>query len=203
MLVTDRRIAGGAAALIDAVARAVASAVAGGVTAVQMRERGLATRELLALATELRAITRDGGARLVVNDRVDVALAAGADGVQLGFRSMTPADVRRVAGDALAIGRSVHDLEEVRAACAEGADWLIFGPVHATPSKVGLVAPAGVEGLRAAVAAAGSVPVVAIGGLDSSNAAAARAAGAAGVAAIRAILAGDDPAASARAMSGS
>ena len=199
MLVTDRRIAGGAAALIDA----VADAVAGGVTAVQMREHGLATRELLPLATELRAITRDGGAALVVNDRVDVALAVGADGVQLGFRSMTPADVRRVAGDALAIGRSVHDMDEVRAACAEGADWLIFGPVHATPSKAGLVAPAGVEGLRAAVAAAGSVPVVAIGGLDPSNAAAARAAGAAGVAAIRAILAGADPAASARAMSGS
>lgn len=127
---------------------------------------------------------------LVVNDRVDVALAAGADGVQLGARSLSVEDGRSLAGASLRIGASVHAADEARAVGA-GADWLLAGTLWPTPSHPGR-AGAGVALLRE-VAALG-MPVVAIGGVSAERAAEARRAGAAGVAALRGLWDAADPA---------
>ena len=159
---------------------------------MQLRDKELPGRPLLALAERLRAATARTGALLFVNDRLDVALAAGADGVQLGTGSM-PADVaRRLLPAGTLIGVSTHAPGEAPA----GADFALFGPVWATPSKTGAQ---GEDRLREAVRAA-PIPVLAIGGVTAERIAAARAAGAAGVAVIRAILAAPDPRAATRAL---
>jgi thiamine-phosphate pyrophosphorylase len=193
MAVTDRRAA--RADLVETVERALA----GGVTAVQLREKDLSARDLVALATALRERTTAHGALLLVNDRLDVALAAGADGVHLAGASLPPDAARRVVGDRLLLGVSTHTPDEARAAAAAGADYVVFGPVHRTPSKEGIFEPHGTDGLRRATEAC-PVPVVAIGGLDATTAAAAVGAGAVGVAVIRAILAAENPEAAAGAI---
>src|SRR5436309_5268901 len=181
VLVTDRHGAAVVEAALDA-----------GLPAVQLRDKELPGRPLLALAERLRAATARTGALLFVNDRVDVALAVGADGVQLGTGSM-PADVaRRLLPAGTLIGVSTHAPGEAPA----GADFTLFGPVWATPSKTGAQ---GEDRLREAVRAA-AIPVLAIGGVTAERIAAARAAGAAGVAVIRAILAAPDPRTATRAL---
>jgi thiamine-phosphate pyrophosphorylase len=165
----------------------VAECVAAGLPAVQVREKDLAAADLAALCRPLRTLTRDHGARLVVNDRVDVALAVGADGVQRTHASLAVDDIRIVAGHRLAIGASVHSLEDALDAERRGADWLVFGPVYDTPSKRRWGAPQGVDRL-AKVTANVRIPVIAIGGITPERVTAMRAAGAAGVAAIAAIL---------------
>ena len=189
-LVTDRAQTAGRPLL-----EVVAAALRGGVGAVQLRERDLATRELLALAVELRALTRAAGAALLINDRIDVALACEADGVHLPGRSFAVAEARALLGDRL-IGVSTHAAGEVAAAHAAGADFAVFGPLYDTPSKRAYGPPLGLDGLRAARAAA-PLPLFAIGGIDAARAADARAAGADGVAVIRAVLAAADPRAAA------
>ena len=189
-LVTDRAQTAGRPLL-----EVVAAALRGGVGAVQLRERDLATRELLALAVELRALTRAAGAALLINDRIDVALACEADGVHLPGRSFAVAEARALLGDRL-IGVSTHAAGEVAAAHAAGADFAVFGPLYDTPSKRAYGPPLGLDGLRAARAAA-PLPLFAIGGIDAARAADARAAGADGVAVIRAVLAAADPTAAA------
>jgi thiamine-phosphate pyrophosphorylase len=134
---------------------------------------------------------------LLVNDRVDVALAAGADGVHLPGDSFRVAEARALLGERALIGVSTHAPEEVAAAAAEGADFAVFGPVFETPSKAAYGAPQGLERLGAAVRAA-SLPVLAIGGMTPERATAARRIGAAGAAVVSAILAAPDPAAAAR-----
>jgi len=186
MLVTDRHAS--KLPLVEAIARAIA----GGVDAVQLRERDMDARGLFALAEELRRITRDAGAALVINHRTDVALAVEADGVHLGWRSVGAREARRLAGETLRIGVSCHSQEQLRAAERDGADYAMFGPVFRTPSKKGLVEPLGVERLAAAVAET-SLPIVAVGGIDPDNVTQARSAGAEGVAVIRAILESRDP----------
>jgi thiamine-phosphate pyrophosphorylase len=191
-LVTDRRQTRGRP-LVD-VAR---SALDGGVRALQLREKDLLGAELLGLAVELREITRRYGALLLVNDRVDVALAADADGVHLGQGGMPVAAARRLLGPARRIGVSVHTLAEAAAAAAARPDFLVFGPVYATPSKGAFGAPRGTAELGAVVAAT-DVPVLAIGGITVARVAEVCRVGAAGIAVISAVCAADDPARAAR-----
>ncbi len=115
---------------------AVRLALQGGVPAVQLREKDLPVRELLALAQELRAITREFGAKLFVNDHVDVAVAVEADGVHLGHQSMPVDAARKIVGSRMLIGVSTHSAQEAKDAEARGADFITFGPVFETPSKV-------------------------------------------------------------------
>lgn len=163
----------------------MATAVASGVDAVHLREPDLPAGALYDLALTLRAVTR-GSALLLVHDRLDVALAAGADGVQLGERGLPVAAARQVAGDRLLIGRSVHSAAGAAQAAAEGADLVLVGTIFASASHPDH-SPGGVELIRAARSAC-TLPLIAIGGIDATNAAHALAAGADGVAVIRAIL---------------
>jgi thiamine-phosphate pyrophosphorylase len=173
-------------------------ALAGGVDAVQLRERDLSDRELYNLALKLRAITREAGAALMVNQRLDVALAAGADGVHLGWRSLTAADARKLAGEKFLIGLSCHDGPQLRSAEAFRADYALLGPVFHTPSKEGLVGPIGLAPLKALVAEA-KIPLLAIGGITPENAAQVMKTGVAGLAALSALIDPEDPSAVARA----
>lgn len=171
-------------------ARAVLARGGPGV-ALHLRGPHTAGRALFALAGELVPAARAAGALLLVNDRVDVALAAGADGVQLGRRSMLPADARRLLGPDAPIGASVGDAAGARDAAASGAGFLVAGSVYPTASHPGRegIGP----GALAELAAAG-VPVVAVGGIVPARVAELRAAGAHGVAAIRAVWDAADPA---------
>jgi thiamine-phosphate pyrophosphorylase len=192
-LVTDRRATAGRP-LVEVVRAALAAvpAEARGAVAVQLREKDLEGRALLALARDLRDVTRAAGAGLFVNDRVDVALAAGADGVHLGARSLAAAEVARVA-PWLGIAVSTHTRAEVAAAArVAGVRFAVFGPVWDTPLKAPYGPPVGVEALRDA-ARAGALPLLALGGVTPERAAVAVAAGAAGVACIRAVIAAPDP----------
>jgi len=191
VLVTDRNATEG-----RDLGDVVAAALDAGLLAVQLRDRDLPGRPLLALAERLRLLTARAGALLLVNDRVDVAVAAGADGVHLGGASM-PVDVaRRLLPPGALVGVSTHAVPEVAAATA---DFAFFGPVHATPSKAAFRPPQGVARLREAVAVA-RIPVLAIGGITRPHIPDLRAAGAAGVAVIRAILSADDPGSATRAL---
>ncbi len=193
-LITDRRQADGGDLL-----RAVALALAGGVQAVQLREKDLGARELLELARQVREVTSRYGAKLLINDRVDVALAVGADGVHLGVASLPPQEARRILGRGRLVGCSTHGAEQLGAALAGGADYVTFGPVFPTPSKAPFGPPVGIEALRRACAST-ALPVFGIGGIGPGNAAEVVAAGSHGVAAISAILAAGDPAAAAAAL---
>ena len=185
VLVTDRHAVTGRE-LLDV----VAAALDAGLPAVQLREKDLPGRPLLALAERLRALTTRAGALLFVNDRVDVAMAAGADGVHLGGGSMPAEVVRGLLPPGALVGVSAHAPAEL---ATTTADFAFFGPVYATPAKAAYGPPQGVATLRSAVASA-RVPVLAIGGVTAGHVAALRAAGAAGVAVIRAILTADDAA---------
>jgi thiamine-phosphate pyrophosphorylase len=191
-IITDRHACHGRP-LVEVV-RAALSGAPPGTVAVQLREKDLEGHALAALARELRAVTADAGAALYVNDRVDVALAVGADGVHLGGRSLSAADVARVAPD-LGVAISAHAPDEiVRAAAAHPqVRFAVFGPVFDTPSKRAYGQPLGLEALGAAAVRAHPLPVLALGGVSPDRARACRQAGAAGVAAIRALMAAADP----------
>ncbi len=160
---------------------------------MQLREKDLPAGELYCLAEKMRALTNRFGARLLINGRVDVALAVEADGVHLGGGALPVAAARRLLGPQRLIGVSTHRAEEVSAAAAAGADFVTFGPVYPTPSKAAFGDPVGVAALRQACAAA-PLPVFALGGISEESIPALLAAGAAGIACIRAILAAADPA---------
>lgn len=177
----------------------VAELVRGGARLVQVREKQLGAGALLDLTRELSHLTRRRGAALVVNDRLDVALAAGADGVHLPAAGLPPAAVRQLAGAPLLVGASVHDAAAAAAAVAAGVDYLIFGHIFATASKSGL-APRGLAALEQVVAAASGTPVLGIGGITPANAGLVRAAGAAGVAVMSSAMAAPGPAAYAAAL---
>jgi thiamine-phosphate pyrophosphorylase len=192
-LVTDRRrlVAAGAAPGVarECLAAQVRRAVDAGVDLIQVRERDLEAGELAALVGELVAITTATPTRIVVNDRVDVALACGADGVHLRGDSIPVGRARQLVPTGFLIGRSVHGVAE--AIAAGDADYLIAGTVFPSASKTGASTPLlGVEGLRA-IAAAVNRPVLAIGGISGERIADAAAAGAAGFAAIGLFMAPD------------
>jgi thiamine-phosphate pyrophosphorylase len=191
-LVTDRRATAGRP-LLAVVERCLGA----GLPAVQLREKDLPAAELLALAGALRTATRRHGARLVVNDRVDVALAVGADGVQLPEAGLPPAVARGLLGPDRLLGASTHSPESLEAAQDAGADFVLFGPVYDTPSKRAWGAPQGPASL-AAVCRRARVPVLAIGGVTAGRVPELGQAGAAGVAVIRALLEADDPACATR-----
>ena len=149
-------------------------------------------RALDALVRVLRKVFPLGEGTLLVNERLDVALASGADGVHLGYRAFGAAQARRLLGPRGIIGVSTHSSEEGSAGSHEGADFAVFGPVFETPSKVGRLSPRGLEGLRSAVAAC-AVPLLAIGGIGEAQARACVDAGAAGLACIRAIFEDPEP----------
>jgi thiamine-phosphate pyrophosphorylase len=170
-------------------------AIAGGVTAVQLRDHGATTRQLLDVALQLRALLKTTGVGLVVNDRLDVAMAAGADGVHLGQSDLPAEAARSIAGPDFVIGWSVTNLAEAESAAAlppGTIDYLGVGPVFATQTKLDAAAPMGVEGLRH-VCAVSAVPCVAIGGITADRAAELVAAGAAGIAVVAAICSAEDP----------
>jgi len=176
---------------------AVTAAVSGGVDLVQVRGPGLGARELRRLVLELKDPVHQGGARIIVNDRVDVALATGADGVHLKRNSLGPAQARELLGKEAFIGVSTHREEEVTAAFDGGADYVVFGPVFATPSKEGIFEPCGPSHYgRVARSAPG--PVLALGGIDRDTLPALLVERPRGVALIRGILAAEDPEAAAR-----
>jgi thiamine-phosphate pyrophosphorylase len=192
-IVTDRAATGGRpleAVVQAALAGAVRAGLQPGDVAVQLRERDLGGMALRRLAGALRQVTRAAGAPLFVNDRVDVALAVGADGVHLGGASLRPADVLAVA-PSLAIAVSAHspaDLEGLAGLVA----FAVFGPVRDTPSKRAYGPPVGLGALR--IAATRGVPLLAIGGLTVGDVPEITAAGARGLACIRAVMSAADPA---------
>jgi thiamine-phosphate pyrophosphorylase len=186
-LITDR------AASPRPPAEVVEECLAAGLRAVQVREKDLAVRELLALADTLRDATQRHGARLIVNDRADVALAAGADGVQRTHTSLPVAALRTITQAGFLVGASVHSEPEAREAAAQGADFVVFGPVYDTPSKRRYGPPQGLAALEA-VARSTERPVLAVGGLTPARVPEVLAAGAAGVAVIGAIYGAPRPA---------
>jgi thiamine-phosphate diphosphorylase len=180
----------------EALARSLVDPAAAGATVLQVRLKPGSAREVLAAARMARAITRAHGALLVVNDRLDIALAVEADGVHLGQDDLRLADARAaLAGRPMLIGVSTHDLDQVRAALAAGADYLGFGPVFPTATKANPDPVVGLAGLAAAAALcrAAGVPLVAIGGIGLGDAAAVAAAGASAAAAIGAVNQAADP----------
>ena len=184
VLVTDRH-ATGDRDLVDV----VCAALDAGLPAVQLREKDLPGRPLFVLAERLRSETAARGALLIVNERVDVAVAVGADGVQLGHGALSVSDARRLLPSGTLVGVSTHETM-----AANDADFLVFGAVYPTPGKSAV----GVAALRTAVEAARPVPVLAIGGITAAQVPEVRAAGVVGVAVIRAILGAPDPAAATR-----
>jgi thiamine-phosphate pyrophosphorylase len=176
---------------------AILAALAAGFDGIQLRDRRAAGRALFDAATELRAMTRAASALLLVNDRVDVAIAADADGVHLPAASFRVAAARAALGPDACIGRSTHAPAEASAAAADGADYVVLGPIFRTPSKEPYGAPLGVAALGAVHIA---VPLIAIGGITAANVADVLRAGADGVAVVRAVLDAPDPASAAAAL---
>jgi thiamine-phosphate pyrophosphorylase len=170
----------------------VAAAARGGAGAIQLREKDLSARDLYALGARLQAALAPYGVPLLINDRLDVALALDAAGVHLAGHSLPTAVARRVLGAGKLLGVSTHSVEEARCAAEDGADFIVFGPVFTTPSKVAYGPPQGLQHLSTVVRAV-RVPVIAIGGIDHTNLPQVVQAGAYGVAMIRAVLAAPDP----------
>jgi len=183
----------------DPVAQARA-ACAGGAAVVQLRAKHTIDREALAWCEAIRIVTRESGALFIVNDRFDLALAAGADGVHLGQDDLPPGRIPAEAREVLLIGRSTHDAEQARHACTEPIDYLAFGPVFGTTSKRSAYDARGLAALGEIAARAVTLPLVAIGGVDLGRVAEVIRAGAAAAAVISAVAAADDPVAATRAL---
>ncbi len=169
----------------------VRRAVAAGVTMVQYRDKNTSTRRMIEKTRQLSEICRSAGVALIVNDRLDVAMAGGADGVHLGQDDMDPGECREIAGDGIIIGVSVTTVEEVNNAERAGADYLGANGVFPTGTKTDLGEPLGLAGVSR-LASAGSLPLVAIGGINGQNAEEIISAGADGVAAVSYIVSAED-----------
>ncbi len=192
IVLTDRRLAGA-----RGVEQVVASVLGAGVRAIQLRDKGASARELHQQAVRLLALTRPAGALLFVNDRLDVALAAGADGVHLGPDDLSVAAARRWVPPGFLIGYSTDDPTHAREAEAAGADYIGCGAVFPTRSKEVGDESIGTERLDE-VAGAVRIPVVAIGGIAPTNVAEVAATRAAGVAVLSCVMGASDPAATCR-----
>ena len=168
--------------------RLIRAAVDADVPLLQIREKSLHARVLYELVARAAEIARGSKTRLLVNDRSDIARAAGADGVHLTGQSLPVEVVRSICGVDFLIGVSTHSLDEARAARAGGADFVVFGPVFETESKRAYGEPQGLDKLAEVTRELGEFPVVAIGGITLDNAAECFQAGARGIAAIRLLL---------------
>ena len=186
-VITDRKLL----ASYEALTAAVEESLKGGARAVQLREKDAVTRELLDAAYSLREITGRYKARLFINGRVDIAMAVGADGVHLGISDIPVHAARKAAGNDMLIGASAHSVAEAKRAEQEGADFVTFGPVYETPSKLQYGKPVGVQAIER-VKDEVSIPVFAIGGVNRERVGEALKAGAYGVALISAILASEN-----------
>ena len=191
-LVTDRRLAGGRTTL-----QIVTAAVQGGATVVQLREKDCSTRDFIEQALSIHEFLTARGVPLIVNDRVDVAQAVGADGVHLGQTDMPLEMAKGILADSMIIGISAESLQDAIEAEKGGADYLGVSPIYATPTKTDTAPPLGLEGLLE-IRKAVRLPLVAIGGLNRDNATDVIRNGADGVAVVSAIVAADDPEAAAR-----
>ena len=186
-LVTDRTLSLGRSTV-----EVVRAAIRGGVSCVQLREKGCSTREFMDEARLLKALLAGTGVPLFINDRLDVALAVGADGVHLGQNDLPIADARRLVGNRMIIGISAESVADAIRAEAEGADYIGASPVFTTPTKTDTAPPLGLAGLRA-VRRAVQLPLVAIGGINADNAAQVLRAGADGLAVVSAIVSAPCP----------
>ena len=186
-LVTDRTLSLGRSTV-----EVVRAAIRGGVSCVQLREKGCSTREFMDEARLLKALLAGTGVPLFINDRLDVALAVGADGVHLGQNDLAIADARRLVGNRMIIGISAESVADAVRAEAEGADYIGASPVFTTPTKTDTASPLGLDGLRA-IRRAVRLPLVAIGGIDADNAAQVLRAGADGLAVVSAIVSAPCP----------
>jgi len=195
LLVVTEPLPGAGRTVLDV----VRAALRGGATAIQLRDKTATARESAELARRLREETLRAGVLLFVNDRVDVALAAGADGAHLGDEDLPLSAARRIVPPGFILGASADNLADVRAAAEAGADYVGVGPVFLTGSKPDAGEAIGVQRI-ARVAAGSPIPVVGIGGITAGNAGLVTAAGAAGVAAIAAVMRAPDPEAAARAL---
>jgi thiamine-phosphate pyrophosphorylase len=189
--ITDRHAAGGMEPMLEYIDRALAD----GLEWIQIREKDLPARELCELVRWVVALPNPHGTRVLVNSRLDVALACGAHGVHLPANSVSPAELRRIVPAGFLISVSTHTVDEVRAAEDEGADFCVFGPIFAPLSKTGYGEPVGLDKLREAGNAVG-IPVLALGGITRDNAVQCVAAGAMGVAGVSIFQTGLTPAAS-------
>ena len=162
----------------------------GGATFVQLREKTLSPFDFFEQAKEAVASARTRGVRVIINDRADIALAVKADGVHVGQDDLPPESVRRMLGNEAIVGYSTHNVEQVRYALSLPIDYLAIGPIFPTTTKSDTEPVVGLEGIRAAARIAGTLPIVAIGGINEENAPAVIDAGATSVALISALLAG-------------
>jgi thiamine-phosphate pyrophosphorylase len=186
-LITDRNIVAPGSSLVTAVRKALK----GGVRAVQLREKDMDTRSLLRMAYKMREVTDVYSAKLLINDRADIALAVGADGVHLTRESIPAEALRQVVRKGFFIGVSTHSVKEAKEAERAGADFITFGPVYRTRSKLKYGEPMGTEMLRT-VCRETDIPVFALGGVKEKNIDEVRKAGAHGVSMISGILGAHD-----------
>ncbi len=186
-LITDRNQTGGRP-LIDV----VKEALDGGVKAVQLREKDLQIKELLRLAEEMRRITKEAGAMLFINGRIDVAITVEADGIHLGQSDLPVDVVRKIVGNRFMLGVSTHNLIEAKEAEAGSPNFITFGPVYETPAKLKYGKPVGIEALKR-VKGGVLIPVYAIGGINSGNIETILASGVDGVALISTIIGAKEP----------
>jgi thiamine-phosphate pyrophosphorylase len=186
-LITDRHQTGG-----RPLAAVVEGALKGGARMVQLREKDLSSKELYELAYDLRKLTRQYEARLIINDRADVALAVDADGVHLGNSSLPIYRVRALVGPNKLIGVSCHNQLNVITAKEKGADFVTFGPIYYTPSKTIYGEPVGLDALKT-VSDPGTIPIFALGGIKQHNIPDVLTHGAFGIAVVSAIIAAADP----------
>lgn len=175
----------------------IAAALEGGATAIQLRAKTLSTRDQIRLGQELRRLTREAGALLLVNDRVDVARAIEADGVHLGQDDLPPPVARAILGSGAIVGGSAGNLDELAHALAEGVDYLGVGPIYPTGTKPDAGEAIGPEGLRR-IRERTTLPIVGIGGITAANVGPVIAAGADGAAVIAAVIGAADVVAAAR-----
>ncbi len=192
-LITDRHQVAAGHTLLSA----VETALQGGVGAVQLREKDLSIDELRPIARDLRELTKNYSARLLLNHHVELAMEVDADGVHLGGHSLPTPEVRLTVGTNMLIGVSAHSKDEIRTAYEQGADFVTFSPVYATPSKAAYGAPQGLNALAEACRT-GPLPVFALGGVTPGRASEVRSAGAYGIALISAIIASPCPKTAAR-----
>ena len=191
-LITDRTLTQG-----RDLCAIVEQSLNGGARAIQLREKDLGGKELFELADKISVLCQRYNAQLFINDRIDVALAVDAAGVQLGKTSLPIDTARALLGEEKSIGYSAHSLEEAKIAERHGAGFVLFGPVHMTPSKATFGAPQGLAALKETVAKL-DVPVYAIGGINSENLTETMRTGVRGVALISAVMSAENPTAATR-----